>query len=89
MNDYTALIKSLVDKMLEPHGVDYNYVMSNPEIEGKRWYQYYTWTYKEFDEFKVWAIKEIKKHEKVSEEIAKKKFGYFHLQFGLRIDDTK
>lgn len=89
MTDYTMIIKTLVDKMLEPHGVDYNYVMSNPDIQGKKWYQYYAMTNNEFDAFQSWAIPVIMKHEKCTKEIAKKKFGYFNLQYGLRIDDTK
>lgn len=75
--------------MLEPHGVDYNYVMSNSEIEGKRWYQYYTWTYKEFDEFKVWAIEQIMKSEAIDRRVAQNKFEYFIMSYGLRIVSSK
>lgn len=89
MTDYTMIIKTLVDKMLEPYGVDYSYVMNNPEIDGKRWYQHYTWTNSEYDKFEIWAIEQIMKYEKVNRKIAKTKFGYFNLQYGLRIDDTK
>lgn len=87
MTDYTNIIKTLVDKMLEPHGVDYNYVMQNPEIEGEQWYQYYKWTNEECDEFKEWAIPVIMKHEKCNKKIASQKFGYFNMQYGLRIKD--
>jgi len=87
MTPYTDIIKTLVDKMLEPHGVDYNYVMQHHEIEGKQWYQYYTMTNNELDIFQAWAIPVIMKHEKCNKEIAKKKFGFFNMQYGLRIQD--
>jgi hypothetical protein len=73
--------------MLEPYGVDYDYVMTNHDIEGKKWYNHYTWTNDEFDEFERWAVKEIMKDEKCTKPIAKSKFGSFNMQYGLRILD--
>lgn len=83
------IIKTLVDKMLEPYGVDYKYIVDNPMIEDKLWCQHYTMTNNQLDVFQAWAIPVIMKHEKCNKEIAKKKFGFFNMQYGLRIDDNR
>lgn len=33
----------LINKMLEPYGINYQYVKDHPTIDGIPWYDYYTW----------------------------------------------
>lgn len=56
----TDLVEALVNKMLEKYGVDYNFVFNNPRINGIEWFRYYSFTPKEDEAFKEWAIKFIK-----------------------------
>ena len=48
---YNQTFKDLVNKMLEPYNVDYDYVVKNPIIEGNNWYEHYTWTKDDQNEF--------------------------------------
>ena len=81
------LLKSLVNKMLEKHNVSYEYVLENPKIEGNDWFFYFTMTKKEAEEFKKFAIAEIKKVNRCSKYYAENYFSWFNLYCGLRIID--
>lgn len=83
--DTTKLIERLVDKMLEPYGVGYEYVLANPQIEGQDWFSYYTWDTAQERDFREWAIKEIRRSLKCSKEEAKKEYDFFYLMWGLKL----
>lgn len=82
------LIEHLINKMLEKHKVDFNFVLKNPEIEGQDWFMYYTFTEEEAEEFKKWAILVIKKALKCRKKIAEKEFSWFNLAYGLKIEES-
>lgn len=77
----------LVNKMLEPYEVDYEYVVNNPEIEGEPWYQHYTWTMAQENEFKTWAISRARKVLHCSMSFAQKEVSMLLLFCGLKCSD--
>ena len=83
------LVSALINKMLEPHGVDYDHVLNNPTIDGVDWFMYYTWTSEQSENFARWASKEIKKSLRCSMDRAESEYGWFNLMWGLKIDDDK
>ena len=74
----------LINKMLKPHGVDIEYVMQNKEIEGKPWYQYYTWTEEEERKYKKEAIAYLRQVFYWSKKRAEKELLYFLMNYGLK-----
>jgi len=87
MDKYEIVIRKLVNRMLEPYGKDYDYVMACPEIEGELWCTYYTWTDEESNKFEEWAIDTLRKDMKWSKEKAEKEYGWFNLMYGLKIKE--
>jgi hypothetical protein len=83
------LIDELVDKMLEKHGVNYEFVLANPFIEGESWFTHYTFTQEEAQEFKIWAIKRIKDTLKCSKIKAEREFDWFNLAVGLKVEQNE
>jgi hypothetical protein len=82
-----VVFKFLVNKMLKPHNVDYDYVTANPEIEGEPWYCHYQWTTKEQDVFQQEAVDYIKKTLRVPKDRAGKVAAWFILGYGLKCSD--
>jgi hypothetical protein len=81
------LPKVLIDKMLEPYNSSYDYVLANPEIEGKPWYQYYTYKSEEdLQKFKDFFILTLTKNTtpKFTQKIAEKEWSWFNLMYGLK-----
>jgi len=83
------LIKVLIDKMLEKYGVGYDYVNKNQTLYETPWYQYYTWTQKESDEYEKWWIEFMKANvsPKYSVKYIKSSWPWFNLKYGLKIKD--
>ena len=83
------IAKRLISKMLEKHGVDYDWVMANQEIDGRVWCSHFDWTQEESDEYKKWYVKFYQ--ENVSPRYSKKylelTWQCFNLQYGLRVRD--
>lgn len=85
------LPRLFINKSLEKHGVDYDYILENQkqilEDTGKEWYQIYTFdTEKEFDEWKSFCIEILTKRLKpyrFSKKRAIQEFAMFNLSFGL------
>lgn len=77
-------LKIIVDEMLRPHGVGYDYVTENPKIKGLPWYDYYTTTPDREAEFKEWCINHIRGL-RCSKKDASEWYQWFHLFYGLRI----
>lgn len=75
--------------MLKPHGVDIEYVMANPEIEGAPWYQHYTWTTEDEKQFKKEAIAYLKQVFRWSNAYCDRTMMYFLVQYGLKTKDDE
>lgn len=76
--------KYLLNKMLKPHGVDFDYIMQHQEIDGKPWYIHYTWTEDAQSKFIVEGIDYIRKTLRVPRWRATSIMGMFILQWGLK-----
>lgn len=79
----------LINKMMEKFGITYDDIISNLDennrwiIDEKDWYDYYTFENGEYEEFKDWAIKEIKRIFKTNKKKAESEFSWWYLNFGL------
>jgi hypothetical protein len=76
--------KYLIDKMLKPHGVDFDYIVEHPNIDDLPWFQYYTWTRKDEEKFKEEAIAHIVKTLHMSKKQATISMGWILLNHGLK-----
>lgn len=68
----------LADKQLEPHGVTYTDVKSNPN-----WYMEYQTTTETESEFMEWGVNLMMEELDMSRNIAEKEMSWFILQWGL------
>ena len=89
MESKEKLFVELINKMLKPHGVDYNFVLANPYINGEGWFMHYKWTQQESDNFKAWAKKRIMKVFRCGAHYAQKELSWFMLAYGLCTIDEK
>ena len=84
-----ALAKILIDKMLENHDVDYDWVMKNQHIDGMPWCSKLEWTTEQSENYKKWFIDFF--YTRVSPRMTKKKikkdYVWFDLMYGLKIKD--
>jgi hypothetical protein len=81
------VVKVLIDKMLEPFNSSFDEVQANPEIEGKPWFQYYTFkTLEDFEKFKEFFILTFTKNTRpaFTKSQAEKEFSWFNLMYGLK-----
>ena len=76
---------ALINKMLEKYEVDYHFVLEHQYFVEVPRYNHYWMTVKEFDDFEKWAVKFIKKNQRMGETMAKKTFASFNLMWGLSI----
>lgn len=81
------LVKALINKMLEPFGVDIEYCVANHTIEGKPWYQHFTMTQKQWDEYEKWAKEMIKSNTYWNKKQIDREFAWFALNYGLSIKE--
>jgi hypothetical protein len=81
------VVVHLINKMLEKHGVDFDFVSANPKIEGEDWYQHFTCTSEEQAAFKEYAVEYIRKRWRMSKKFAEKEANMFILAFGLQVQD--
>lgn len=86
MTKSNKFFKKAINKMLEPHGVDYEYVKEHPKIGEQDWFVHYTLTPEQHEEFRDWFIKEFKKHFSFWKSRAEKEFLWFDLAYGLRVE---
>ena len=75
----------LINKMLEPHGVTYDYIYENQVIDGQEWYNHYTWSEADREAFRKYAIKRIKKVLRLPDSRVDFEVGMFLLAFSLKI----
>jgi hypothetical protein len=75
------------------HLVDYQLNMVGrtiaEAIKTEKWYSEWTMTEEQHEQFRAYALPLIKKIFKCNKKRAEGIFGWFNLQFGLRIDNTK
>lgn len=83
------LAKILINKMLEKHGVDYDYVMANQEINGVLWSTHYSWTQKESDAYQKWWIDFLYNNvtPKRTKKFIKLQWQWYNLMHGLKVSD--
>jgi len=77
--------------MLQPYGVDYNYVIENPKIDGIDWFSYYTWTKDEEAEYQLWFIKFLSEWTtpKMPGKYYLQEWQWYNLNHGLRIKENE
>ncbi len=80
------LIVTMVNKMLEKHGVDYNFVTENQKDEEIPWYQYFTWSKEEEDIFSEWAIDYMRKKMRWSKKRSENELRWFLFMWGLKYE---
>ena len=83
------IAKALFNKMLEKHGVDYDWVMANQEIDGRVWCSHFDWTQEESDEYKKWFIDFFQNNVSPirSKKLLEREWQWFNLMYGLRIKE--
>ena len=74
----------LINKQLEPFGVNYNDVKSDPD-----WYMRYRITPEQEQEFIEWGIDLIRKKLKMSKKMAEQEMSWFILQWGLTTNQVQ
>lgn len=77
------LLKQIISKSVEKYGVDFDFIMANQFIGDSPWYQHYTHTQAEHDEWIEWSINLLSK--KFGKKRARKEVIYVDLMWGLRI----
>lgn len=85
--DSLETLTVLINKMLEKYNIDIDYVINNPNIENVPWYQYYTFTKEEHDQWKEFFINHVTKEckPKLTKKRAESAFAWFDLRWGLKI----
>jgi len=76
--------KYLIDKMLKPYGVDFDYIVEHQTIDDVPWYQHYTWTEAEQDKFQEEAIAHVVKTLHMPKKQATVSVGWLILNHGLK-----
>ena len=76
----TTITDHLIEYQLKMIGMNVEDALKDPE-----WYNDWTMTSEQHDEFKAYAIPLLKKVFKFNTTKANSTFSYFNLQFGLRI----
>ena len=92
------VFKFLINKMLKPHKVDYDYVCKNQKIKVRKWifwtewvnwFEYYTWTRADQEVFATEAIEYVRKTLRYSKQRSTQVVSMFLLSHGLKCNDYK
>lgn len=75
-----------INKMLEKHGISYDFVVKNQKIDGEDWFQHYTWTEKESEVYKKWFIDRAVSDLRLSRSVAASEYQWVNLMYGLKIE---
>ena len=88
-NGRDNIIKPLIDKMLEQHNSNYEYVLANEMIDNKLWCTHFEWTLGEAEDYKKWWIKFYQENvtPRYSKKYLERQWQWFNLMYGLRIKD--
>ena len=83
----TLILKELIDKMFELAGHDLKF----EDVEGRKdhWFQEYTMTEAQNEEWREWGIKLIMKKRRYNKHIADREMRMLDLYCGLKISDSK
>jgi hypothetical protein len=75
-------VVDLINKMFEiaGHNVTYNDIKDRKD----NWFQEWTMTYEEGEQFKQWGIIEIKKRLKLNQHLAEREMEMINLMYGLK-----
>jgi hypothetical protein len=83
----TLILKELIDKMFEIAGHDLKF----EDVEGRKdhWFQEYTMTEAQNEEWRDWGIKLIMKKRRYNKYLADREMRMLDLYCGLKISDSK
>jgi hypothetical protein len=83
----TLILKELIDKMFELAGHDLKF----EDVEGRKdnWFQQYTMTEAQNEEWRDWGIKLIMKKHRYNKYLADREMRMLDLYCGLKISDSK
>jgi hypothetical protein len=83
----TLILKELIDKMFELAGHDLKF----EDVEGRKdhWFQEYTMTEAQNEEWREWGIKLIMKKRRYNRYLADREIRMLDLYCGLKISDSK
>jgi hypothetical protein len=83
----TLILKELIDKMFELAGHDLKF----EDVEGRKdhWFQEYTMTEAQNEEWRDWGIKLIMKKRRYNKYLADREMRMLDLYCGLKISDSK
>ena len=86
-NKERSLLKELIDKMFEIAG----HPLKFEDVEGRKdhWFQEYTMTEAQDEEWKDWGIKLIMKKRRYNKYLADRQMRMLSLYCGLKISDSK
>jgi len=86
-NKDRLILKELIDKMFELAGHDLKF----EDVEGRKdhWFQEYTMTEAQNEEWRDWGIKLIMKKRKYNKFLADREMRMLDLYCGLKISDSK
>jgi len=86
-NKDRLLLKELIDKMFELAGHDLKF----EDVEGRKdnWFQQYTMTEAQNEEWRKWGIKLIMKKRRYNKYLADREMRMLDLYCGLKISDFK
>jgi hypothetical protein len=87
VNKEKQLLKELIDKMFEIAGHDLKF----EDVEGRKdhWFQEYTMTEAQNEEWRDWGIKLIMKKRRYNKYLADREIRMLDLYCGLKISDSK
>jgi hypothetical protein len=81
------IVKHLIDKMFEFANLDVKY----DDLLGRKddWYAQYTMTQEQYELWREYSIKYIKKEKKVPIKQAEVEFAWFNLSYGLKVEQPE
>lgn len=81
------IVKHLIDKMFEYANLDVKYedLLSRKDD----WYAQYTMTQEQYEAWREYSVKYIKKEKKVPIKYAEREFAWFNLSYGLKVEQPK
>lgn len=81
------IVKHLIDKMFEYANLDVKY----EDVLGRKddWYAQYTMTQEQYEAWREYSVKYIKKEKKVPIKYAEREFAWFNLSYGLKVEQPK
>ena len=81
------IVKHLIDKMFEYANLDVKY---EDLLDRKDdWYAQYTMTQEQYEAWREYSVKYIKKEKKVPMKYAEREFAWFNLSYGLKVEQPE